>query len=60
MTSRAAESPGVVPLRTILSLLARSDYNGWVALEWESAWYPDAAPLDEALVAFSAIMRANH
>jgi sugar phosphate isomerase/epimerase len=49
---------GVVPIIPILSLLARSDYRGWVELEWESAWYPDAPPLDDALKAFSSIMHA--
>lgn len=49
---------GVVPIKPILSILARSDYRGWVELEWEAAWYPDAPPLDDALRAFKGIVRA--
>jgi sugar phosphate isomerase/epimerase len=51
---------GVVPINPILSLLARSSYQGWVELEWESAWYPDAPPLDDALKAFNSIIHAAH
>lgn len=51
---------GVVPIKPILSLLAESDYRGWIELEWESAWYPDAPPLDDALRAFSSIMRERY
>jgi sugar phosphate isomerase/epimerase len=62
MTELAPLIPGtgVVPIKSMLSLLKRSDYPGWIELEWESAWYPDAAPLDDALRAFAAIMRAPH
>ena len=50
---------GAVPIMRILSTLARGEYQGWVALEWEAAWYPDAPPLDAALKAFNAIMHAS-
>lgn len=60
MTELAPLIPGtgVVPINPMLALLKASDYRGWVELEWESAWYPDAPPLDDALKAFGAIMHA--
>ncbi|MEN0021957.1 MAG: sugar phosphate isomerase/epimerase family protein [Microbacterium sp.] len=47
---------GSIPLDEVLRLLADRDYSGWIALEWESAWYPDALPLDDALAAFRALL----
>jgi sugar phosphate isomerase/epimerase len=61
MTELAPLIPGtgVVPIKAILSILARMNYKGWTELEWESAWYPDAPPLDDALRAFSSIVRTD-
>ncbi|TYB42081.1 sugar phosphate isomerase/epimerase [Actinomadura chibensis] len=42
---------GVLPLREIGRLLARSGYRGWVSWEYEAAWYPEAAPLPDLLPA---------
>ncbi len=39
---------GDVPLEAVRTVLA--GYEGWWSLEWEKAWYPDIAPLSEALV----------
>lgn len=41
---------GSIPLRDALELLRREAYTGWLSLEWESKWHPEAAPLREALV----------
>ncbi|RFU86847.1 sugar phosphate isomerase/epimerase, partial [Streptomyces triticagri] len=43
---------GVLPLSAVVEQLHRIGYRGWLSLEWERAWYPEAAPLDEALTAF--------
>ncbi|MGC0419970.1 sugar phosphate isomerase/epimerase family protein [Embleya sp. AB8] len=40
---------GSVPLTEIGSTLRERDWRGWVSLEWERAWYPEVAPLDEVL-----------
>lgn len=50
---------GAVPLVEILELLDRHEYDGWLSLEWEAAWYPDALPLDDALHAFRALVEAT-
>lgn len=50
---------GVVPLSETLDALARIGYRGALSLEWERAWYPDAAPLDEALAAFVEVLDAR-
>ncbi|WP_018348293.1 sugar phosphate isomerase/epimerase family protein [Longispora albida] len=42
---------GVVPLTTVLDLLTADGYTGWLSLEWERKWHPEAAPLAEALSA---------
>lgn len=42
---------GVIPLREALAALTRLGYDGWLSLEWERRWYPDAEPLEPALVA---------
>ncbi|NUT07052.1 MAG: sugar phosphate isomerase/epimerase [Hamadaea sp.] len=45
---------GTVPLRDALDLLRREAYDGWLSLEWESKWHPEAGPLREALIASRA------
>ncbi|MFH9750780.1 sugar phosphate isomerase/epimerase [Streptomyces griseus] len=47
---------GVLPLGEVLAQLDTLGYEGWISLEWERAWYPDAAPLDEALPAFHRVL----
>ncbi|MGW6494846.1 sugar phosphate isomerase/epimerase family protein [Nonomuraea angiospora] len=46
---------GAVPLDAFAGELARLGYGGWTSLEWEAAWYPQAAPLYEALSAFRSL-----
>lgn len=48
---------GAVPLEELREVLVRRGYAGWVSLEWEAAWYPQAPPLDEALAAFRSMMQ---
>ena len=45
---------GTVPLRDALDLLARQAYQGWLSLEWERKWHPEAVPLRDALIASRA------
>jgi sugar phosphate isomerase/epimerase len=45
---------GTVPLRDAIELLRREAYDGWLSLEWESKWHPEAGPLREALIASRA------
>jgi len=47
---------GVLPMGEMLGLLHRLGYDSWISLEWELAWYPDAAPLPEALHAFHEVL----
>lgn len=47
---------GAVPLATVLSELDRIDYSGAIALEWERVWYPDAAPVQDALRPFTEML----
>ncbi|MFE8910458.1 sugar phosphate isomerase/epimerase family protein [Streptomyces globisporus] len=49
---------GVLPLDDVLAQLRRLGYDGWISLEWERAWYPEAAPLAEALAAFHRVLDA--
>ncbi|MFE7137242.1 sugar phosphate isomerase/epimerase family protein [Streptomyces sp. NPDC057644] len=49
---------GVLPLGGVLAQLRRLGYAGWISLEWERAWYPEAAPLAEALPAFHRVLDA--
>ncbi|MEV0622038.1 sugar phosphate isomerase/epimerase family protein [Nonomuraea sp. NPDC050404] len=46
---------GAVPLGGFAAELTRLGYGGWTCLEWEAAWYPQAAPLAEALSAFRSL-----
>lgn len=48
---------GVLPLRDIAALAVQIDGDGWVSLEWESKWFPTAAPLADALAAASDLVR---
>ena len=44
-------SQGRFPFTELWSLLQKADYRGTVSLEWEKAWCPEIAPLEEALQA---------
>lgn len=50
---------GVLPLPSVLAQLGHLGYGGWISLEWERAWYPDAAPLADALPAFHRVLDAG-
>ncbi|GAA3241854.1 sugar phosphate isomerase/epimerase family protein [Actinocorallia longicatena] len=48
----SADDPAPVPLGTGSVPLAEArelldGFGGWVSLEWERTWYPDAAPVEE-------------
>ncbi|NUR86420.1 MAG: sugar phosphate isomerase/epimerase [Nonomuraea sp.] len=47
---------GAIGVRGVLSELDRIGYAGYLALEWERMWYPDAAPVQEALAAFREVV----
>ncbi|MGI5132019.1 sugar phosphate isomerase/epimerase family protein [Pseudonocardia sp. CA-107938] len=49
---------GVLPLDDVRAQLRRLGYTGWISLEWERAWYPEAAPLADALAAFHQVLDA--
>lgn len=40
---------GAVPLTDVHAALAAADYRGWLCLEWEKRWFPQAPALSEAL-----------
>ncbi|NUR60394.1 MAG: sugar phosphate isomerase/epimerase [Catenulispora sp.] len=40
---------GSVPLREFYAALREVGYQGWMSLEWESKWHPEAVELGEAL-----------
>ena len=40
---------GTIPLDDFYAALHELGYQGWVSLEWESKWHPEAVPLAEAL-----------
>jgi sugar phosphate isomerase/epimerase len=40
---------GAIPLAEFYAALRELGYQGWMALEWESKWHPEAVPLAEAL-----------
>jgi sugar phosphate isomerase/epimerase len=46
---------GAVPIEDFAAQLRRLRYSGWISLEWEAAWFPDAAPLTDALVALRTL-----
>ncbi|GGQ14707.1 sugar phosphate isomerase/epimerase family protein [Streptosporangium pseudovulgare] len=47
---------GAVGVPGVLAELERIGYSGYLALEWERAWYPDAPPIGEALTAFREVL----
>ena len=48
---------GEVPLAECAGVLQA--WSGWVSLEWERAWYPDIAPVENALDAASRWLLAH-
>jgi sugar phosphate isomerase/epimerase len=40
---------GTIPLDEFYAALSELGYQGWMSLEWESKWHPEAVPLAEAL-----------
>jgi sugar phosphate isomerase/epimerase len=49
--SPVALGTGVLPLAEILRALQEEPYDGWLSLEWEKKWHPEAAELEPTLVA---------
>lgn len=45
---------GEFPMNSLRELLARDAYSGAVSLEWERHWYPELAPLEDALASATA------
>ncbi|MDF5752657.1 sugar phosphate isomerase/epimerase family protein [Spongiactinospora sp. TRM90649] len=45
---------GDVPLTEVRAALAEGGYDGWISLEWERAWHPEVAPVEEILPAARA------
>ncbi|MEU2251475.1 sugar phosphate isomerase/epimerase family protein [Streptomyces sp. NPDC019224] len=48
---------GTVPVEAVLNGLSAEHYPGWVSLEWERKWFPEAAPLEEVLLAAGTWLR---
>lgn len=46
---------GEVPVRDVLTTLARRGYDGWVCVEWEKMWHPE---IEEPDVAFPQHLRS--
>ncbi|GAA4217362.1 sugar phosphate isomerase/epimerase family protein [Actinocatenispora rupis] len=53
-----APGTGVLPLGEVLGELRSRGYAGWLSLEWERAWHPEAAPLAEVLPGFVALVKS--
>ncbi|MGW0480547.1 sugar phosphate isomerase/epimerase family protein [Nonomuraea sp. NPDC003214] len=47
---------GAVGVPAVLAELDRIGYAGYLALEWERVWYPDAPPVGAALTAFREVL----
>jgi sugar phosphate isomerase/epimerase len=58
-TSPVAPGDGVLPLADVLAELRARGYSGWISLEWERAWHPDAAPLADVLPRFVELVRTR-
>jgi sugar phosphate isomerase/epimerase len=50
-TTPLALGAGVLPLAECVEVLSRDGWDGWLCWEYESRWYPDAAPLPGQLSA---------
>ena len=46
---------GQMPLREVVALLQRENYEGFVSLEWERHWHPYLPPLREALARLKSL-----
>jgi len=53
------QGSGIVPLDTVLALLAAGGYRGPLSLEWERTWYPQVPPLSQALPAAAQALAAS-
>jgi sugar phosphate isomerase/epimerase len=49
---------GAIPLREVLSQASAAGYTGPVVLEHEARWYPDAAPIEEAIAGAQQVLAA--
>jgi sugar phosphate isomerase/epimerase len=49
---------GRVPVGTIVGMLARRGYDGWLSVEWEKKWQPAIADADIALPWYAGRLRA--
>jgi sugar phosphate isomerase/epimerase len=48
---------GAVPCREVLARARETGFTGPVVLEHEARWYPDAAPVDDAIAAAKALVK---
>ena len=48
---------GEIPIPKIIQLLAATNYNGYVSLEWEKKWHPELAECDIAFPGFMTYMK---
>lgn len=48
---------GEVPVRDMLRLLAASDYDDWVSVEWEKKWHPEIEEPEVALPQHLELLR---
>jgi sugar phosphate isomerase/epimerase len=48
---------GEVPVREMLGLLIRGDYEGWVSVEWEKRWHPEIDEPEKALPQHLRLLR---
>ena len=48
---------GEVPIKTILELIKKSHYQGFVSFEWEKRWHPELPEPEIALPAFVELVR---
>lgn len=51
---------GVLPLAAVADALDEQGYDGWVSLEWEAKWFPDALPLEVAIAESTPMGRLFH
>jgi len=48
---------GDVPIREMLRLLKKSNYDGWINLEWEKRWIPELADPEIAFPQYASKLR---
>ena len=56
-TEHVLPGDGALPLKGIAEMMLEGGYDGHFSLEWERKWHPELPPIEEALDAYTSLLK---